>query len=290
MAVDDRLRQAGRARREEHVERVVERNRVELERPCLCHELVPRDRVRELVSSIRDVDDAAQRRQTGAHLRDLHAAVDPRLAPAVAVDGEQHARLELAEAVEHAARPELGRAGRPDRAEAGCGQEGDERLGDVRQVRDHPVAGADPEPLEPGARPSHPVAQVAEGQVERIARLRAGEHCHRIELVVAAEHVRGKIQPRSREPLGAGHRPRSEHPLVRRGRPDLEEAPDRRPETLEVGNGPLPELVVVLAAAAHGRHVPGEERVLARVLGRRPDDLTDGEGPLRGNAHRAAGG
>jgi hypothetical protein len=290
VAVDDRLRQAGRAGREEHVERVVERDRVEIERPRFGQELLPWNGVGKRVASVRDVDDGVHGREPGADLGHLVAPVDPGLAPAVAVDCEEDARLELAEAVEHASGAELRRAGRPDRAEAGGGQERDQRLGDVRQVGDDPVAGADAEPPEPGARPCHLVAQVAEGQVERVTRLRAGEHRDRVELVVTAEHVRREVQPGAREPLGAGHRPRAEHALVRGIRPNLEEVPDRRPEAVEVGHRPSPEVDEVLAAATDRRRVASEERVLARVLGRRPNHLSDREGPLRRDAHPAAGG
>ena len=58
----------------------------------------------------------------------------------VAVDREQHLRVELAEPVEHRAHAELGGAGRPHRAEAGDGEERDDRLGHVRQQRDDAVA------------------------------------------------------------------------------------------------------------------------------------------------------
>ncbi len=66
-----------------------------------------------------------------ADLGDFGAAVDLLPAVAVAADREQELRLELAEAVDHAARPELRRAGRPDRPEARRGQERDQRLRDV---------------------------------------------------------------------------------------------------------------------------------------------------------------
>ena len=99
----------------------------------------------------------------GGHLL---AAVDELVAPAVAGDGEQQLRLELAEPVEHAADAELRRAGRPDRAEARGREEGDERLRDVRQVRDDPVAGADSEPLQAGARARDLLAELAERELD----------------------------------------------------------------------------------------------------------------------------
>ncbi len=65
-------------------------------------------------------------------------------AVAVAVDGEQEARLDLREAVDDAARAEVGGAARPDRAEARARVEGDGGLEDVGEVRDDAVARADP--------------------------------------------------------------------------------------------------------------------------------------------------
>ena len=69
-------------------------------------------------------------------------AVDVLAAVAVAAGDEQDHRLDLPEAVDHAARPELDRAAGPHRAEPGGGQERDQRLRAVGQVAGHPVAGA----------------------------------------------------------------------------------------------------------------------------------------------------
>ena len=80
------------------------------------------------------------RRQLGQdRLHDL-AAVEILAAVAVPVEGEQHLRLDLREAIDHAARAELGRRARPHRPERGRGEERDQRLGDVGQVRHYPVA------------------------------------------------------------------------------------------------------------------------------------------------------
>ena len=185
---------------------------VELERAGLGEELVPAERAGQgIVGAARvgDVDDVRERRQPLPDRGDLLAAVDVLVAVAVAGDREQDLRLELAEPVEHAARPELGRAGRPDRAEAGGREERDERLRDVRQVGDDPVAAAHAEPLQPGARPGHLLAQLAERQLERVARLRAGDDRDGVHVLVAAEHVLGVVQPRAGEPLRARHRVRA---------------------------------------------------------------------------------
>jgi hypothetical protein len=52
------------------VERVVEGDGLELERSRLAEELVPRDRVRNRVLAVRDVDDVLERGQRGADRRE----------------------------------------------------------------------------------------------------------------------------------------------------------------------------------------------------------------------------
>ena len=218
VAVHDRLREPGRARGEEHVERVRERQRLELERPLARPGARPRrQRVGEPALRVRDFDDGLEAREPLAHRGDLLATVDQPIAPAVAGDGEQELRLELAEPVEDAADAELRRARRPDRAEARAGEEGDERLRDVRQVGDDAVAGADAEPLQPGAGAGDLVAELAERQLERLARLRVRDDRDRVEVVVAPDHVLGEVQPRAREPLRARHR-RASRARARRAR------------------------------------------------------------------------
>ena len=211
--VDDRLRQAGRAGREEHVERVRERDGVELERPGLGEQLLPGERVRQRVvgaARVRHVDDVLERRYPRADRGHLLAAVDEPLAPAVAGDRQQDRRLELAQPVEDAARPELGGARRPDRTEA-CGrEEGDERLGDVREIRDDPVAGPDTESLEPRPRPCHLLPQLAEGQLERTTRLRAREDRDRVDVLVS---------PQRRAPRSSAARPGTTPPRACRRMP-----------------------------------------------------------------------
>ena len=183
--------------REEDVERVVERDRVELERPGLADQVVPSDRVRQRVvgsAGVRHVHHVLERRQRRADLRDLGAAVDRLVAVAVAGDRQQHLGLDDAEAVDHAARPELRRAGGPHRAEARGGQEGHQRLGDVRHVGDDAIAGADAEPAQPGARGANLLAQVGEAQLERVARLRDRQDGDLGEVLVAADHVLGVVE------------------------------------------------------------------------------------------------
>ena len=222
--------------------------------------------------------DGTERRQPGSHFRHLRAAVDELVAVPVARDGEQHRRLELAEAVEHAPRTELWRARRPDRTEARHGEEGDERLRDIREVRDDAVAALHAELLQADAGPRHLLAEVAERQLDRRARLRVRDYRRRAGVLLAADHVLGAVDQRTREPLGAGHLARSEHALVRHVRADFEEVPDRAPEPLEIGDGPAVELLVacevVSALVPQPLDEAAELEPRAPVGRRRPEDLS----------------
>ena len=53
----------------------------------------------------------------------------------IAVSGDQHARLDLAEAIEDALHAEIGRTRRPDRADRRGAERGDDRFRQVRHVR-----------------------------------------------------------------------------------------------------------------------------------------------------------
>ena len=85
----------------------------------------------------------AHRRQLGDDLCELVGDVDGLAVVVVAVAGDQHLRLDLAEAVEHALHAEVGRAGRPHRADRRRRQHADDALGHVGQDGGDPVAGAD---------------------------------------------------------------------------------------------------------------------------------------------------
>ena len=97
--VDDGLRTAGRARREEHEERVVEGDRQKLERPGLGEQLVPRGARPATRAS--PYGTCTTWRSVGRAARivaDLLAAVDRAVAKAVAGDGQQHGRARAARA------------------------------------------------------------------------------------------------------------------------------------------------------------------------------------------------
>ena len=218
-------------------------------------------------------------RQAPPDRLDLAQPAHIAVAEAVAADGQHHLRLDLGEAVDDAARAELRGAGGPDRPQAGRGDEGHERLGDVRQVGDDAVARADPEPLQPGARPRHLLAQLAEGDLELRAGLGMSDDGHRVGVLVAAHEVLGVVEPRARKPHRSRHLARGQHALERGVGAQLEELPDRPPEPLEVLHRPPPQIVVArepLVAAALGElHEAADLRALTQVGGRLPQDLSD---------------
>ena len=150
VTVHDRLGHAGGPRREEHVERMVGSDLRESGFPGPADELVPRDVVARRGVQVRDANGRAHRREAGAQRVDLVVSVQSARAVPVAVDDEQHGRLDLGEAVEHGARAELRRARRPHRAEARGREERDDRLRNVGEKRGHAVAGPDAEAREPG--------------------------------------------------------------------------------------------------------------------------------------------
>ena len=279
VAVDDGLRQPRGARREEHVDRVVEGDGLEAGLGGPASRSSHDDGVGELVLAVGDVHDVLDGRQPGADVGHLLAAVDRPVAVGVAADGEQHLGLDLAEARQHAARAELRRARRPRRPEAGGGQEGDQRLGDVRQVGGDAVARPDAQAPQAGARQRDLVAQLAEGQLDRLAGLRARDHGHPVGVLVGPQRVLGVVQPRAGEPLGAGHLARAEHALVGRVRAHAEEVPDRAPEALEVVDRPSPQRVVVgevaPALVAQPVQVAPDLGRLAHVRGRGPEHVAD---------------
>ena len=161
--------------REQHVERVVERH-------ALDHW--------SSLALVRDLAVPITCTSVGSPAR-IAASSSPRsmrlAAVRVAVDRDQHLRLDLGEAVDHAARPELGRHAGPDRAEARGGQKPDERLGDVGQVGDDPIALRDAQLAQPRLRVARQLVQLAVRQLERLARLRARDDR---DLVAVAEDVR----------------------------------------------------------------------------------------------------
>ena len=150
-----------------------------------------------------DPDHVLDGRQAGADLRDPLGERVRLAAVPVAVGGEQDLGLDLAEAVEHAAHAEVGRARGPDRAERGRREHRDDGLGAVRQDARDPIARAHADAAQPRGERADLRAQLRERQLAARAVL-AGED-QRGRGVVAAQQVLGVVEPRSGEEARAGH-------------------------------------------------------------------------------------
>ena len=250
MPVDDRLREPGRAGAVEDPERVVEGDVCEGKRlvvPLGRERLPGRRRPERPERGIRvEVGQDDRPLEAGHRVLQRPDDVEPVVvapAVAVAVDGEQEARLDLREAVDDAARAEVRGAARPDRAEARARVEGDGGLEDVGDVRDDAVAGADPRAGERGGEAARQLLELTPRRLAQGPQLGRVTDGDRLGLPVA-EDVLGVVEPRAGEPLRAGHRAAAEDALVRRRRPHVEELPDRAPEGLELAHRPPPEVVV----------------------------------------------
>ena len=258
VSLDDRLRQAGGAGRVEDPERVVEGDPREGQLNALAEveQLSPGHRLGEGralleclelggLAQVGDDDDPLEARDLGGDLGDGPDPVEVPAAVAVAVDDEHHLRLDLGESVHDARRPEVRRAARPGRAEAGRCEECDQRLGAVGEVGDHPVSRGDPEGLQALANGRHPLAQLAPAELGELAELRGVDDRH-LGVGLAAEDVLRVVEPGPREPLRAGHDPVPEDLFIWGVRDHLEVVPDRGPEVLELGHRPFPQRPVVV--------------------------------------------
>lgn len=188
----------------------------------------------------RDVDHRAEGGQFPAQFGDGVAAVVFLSAVAVAVDGEEDDGFDLLEAVQDAAGAEVGRAGGPDAAHGGGGEEGDHGLGDVGEVAADAVAGAYAEGAQFGGEGADLATQLGPGDGGRVVGLvdvqeggfvRAGAG--------RAQGVFGVVQRGAGEPLGAGHGPVAEHARVGGREPNVEPLRDGFPEGVQFVDGPL---------------------------------------------------
>ena len=273
MAVDDRLGQPRGPRREQHVQRVVERDGVEGERRGLGEQRRPRDGPGDgldglgLGTEIGHDDGRPEAGQGGADLGDGPRPVDRLVAVPVAVDRQQHRRFDLGEPVDDGPGPELGRAGRPGGAQRRRRQEADHRLGDVGHVRGDAVAA--PHALAHQARSAarDGVAERRRGQLDGFARLRSRDDHDVVRGSTGhPEGVLGVVDQRVRKPAGAGHARIGEGGAGRPLRADAEVVPDRLPERARLIHRPAPGVVVGLERQAPVGRQPGEIAAHARAL------------------------
>ncbi len=251
--VHDALGHAGRAGGEQHVQRMRERQALERERGrrARLHGIGPGLRAGALVdqagievlhhvrgaAEIGHHDDRAQRRQLGDDLAELVGDVEGLAAVVVAVAGDQHLGLDLAEAVEHALDAEIGRAGRPHRTDRSGGEHADDALGHVGHDGGHPVADAHAG-LAQGLRGARDLGGELAPAHAALDLVLAPEHERVAVAILVLEQVLGEVQARARK------EPRARH-LV---------AVD------EIGRRTL--------VADHAGEIPQSRPELARVLGR----------------------
>jgi hypothetical protein len=189
------------------------------------------------------VDDVLERRDRGLDLCYLGTPVHRLLAVGVAGDGDEHLGLDLAEPVDDAHGAELRGAAGPHGAQARGGEEGDQGLGSVGQVADHPVADTDTEPLEPHADPAYLLLELRVAKLQRWARLRVRHDGDLVRVVIRSEAVLGVVECGTREPPCLRHGAALQHGSVRRVRLDAEVVPHGGPEVLQAVDRPLVELV-----------------------------------------------
>jgi hypothetical protein len=174
---------------------------------------------------------------------------------AVAVDGEKHPGLDLAEPVEHSALAEIGRAARPGRAQAGRGQHGHDRLREVGHEPRHPVTSPDAHRPERRGEPAHLLAELAVGEHPLPAEF-VPEH-QRFLVVGETKQVFGKVEPCAGKPLRPGRgKPVA---VLQHGGPaapigpligdHAAEFPHRRPECFGLLHRPAPQRGVVRTRA-----------------------------------------
>ena len=247
---------------------------------------------------VRDVHDVAQRRQGGDDLVDLLGPVDVLGAVAVAVDGDEHDRLDLGEAVDHRAHAELRRAARPHRADRRRGEEGDQRLGDVRGVGDDTVAAPTPSRRSPAAaaatsaraRPTSARSARGSGCGRRRRRRRGAP-------AAGGEGVFGVVERGAGEPRTPGIVPPASMAVGGVVPAHAGERGRRPPEAVELGDGPgvqrrvvgEPELrwrtgpaAVAVQTSAGGVQSTSPRRVDHGPSARRGDWGGDGQRDRRG--------
>src|SRR5580704_2087316 len=82
----------------------------------------------------------------------------------VTIGSEENLRLDLAESIDDALCSEIGRAGRPDRSDAGGGEHGNHRLGHVGNESGNPIARLYPQFFERRRDSRHGSEQLGVGQ------------------------------------------------------------------------------------------------------------------------------
>src|SRR5688572_27912960 len=251
-SVHDALRYAGRTRGVKDVERVVELDPLEadLGRVEGVEEVEERGAGARRRAEI--VDDYAllDARQPLQHLARLLLRVELLAAVDVAIGAEKDFGLDLPEAVEHALHAEVGRAARPDRAEARGREERGGRFGYVRQVARDPVALFHAGVGESLSDPRHEVVKLALREATLHAVL-APERDRR-GCVALAQQVLRIVEASVGEPACARHAVGVDEAPIAHLAAHLGEAPHQLPEIRALLDRPAVQLFIArLACEPH---------------------------------------
>ena len=282
VAVHDRLGQARGARGVDHPERMVERHLLELGLALAGGQVLPAREPPGAGGSHRagradqvHHDHRGQARQGGHHVVDHLGPGELLASVPVAVAGDEHGRLDLREPVDDAAGAEVGRAGRPDRADAGRGEQADDRLGHVRQQGRDPVAAADAEGAQPPRHPRDLVGELSVGEMSSPGPFGIKNDRRAVGIGPRGpQRVTGVVQRGASEPLHVGHDLADQDRARAAVAEHLEVVPDRRPELPGLRDGPLPQVRVaaeLVPAAGQPAHEPGDPGVVDRLLIRLPE-------------------
>ena len=269
MRVRNGLGNAGRARRIQHPDRMFERHRVEGEfRHVGAEGVVPQNATGQGLACILGLEVGYQHQlfDRGQLFADgLHVALFVKGLPIilVAVDGKEHLRFDLLEAVDNAVDPEIGRATRPDRAQRASRQKGNGGLRDVRQESHDPVAPAHADRLQVGPHRGDLLPELGPTDLDQFVPLRAKEDGRPVGMRMA-EGMLGIVERSSGEPPEIGHGLAGKDRAVWLVENHLEIIGDARPETLEVVDRPFPKSLVIVEFQVF---FPGEPLQIVRETG-----------------------
>ena len=173
------------------------------------------------------------------------AAVDLATGMDIAVLGDQHLGVDLAEPVDDRGMAHIGRTERPDGAQPDRRQEGDQRILGVGQDGDDPVAAFHAHGAQGRLDRADAVAQLRPGQFLAAEGFRLQHQRGGVGLVLGvAQDLRGHVGGGAGEPVGAGHLAFRQH-LGPTGDGEVAEFDDRGPEPFKVTDRPFPHVLVI---------------------------------------------
>lgn len=187
---------------------------------------------------------APQLGHRGAAVHSMSRVID-------AVDGDERLRRYLAKAVEHRGRAHVRRADCPDRAQAGAGEQGDDRLRNIGQIGRHAIAASYPAFAQrQGQRRALPTQFLPADLGDPASFVlghdrRQAKGLGRIDM---PKNLTGIVDRRAVEPGRCGQGLVAENGGESRGRSQSVEVPHAAPEPLQVRCRPFPHRGVVREA------------------------------------------